>query len=206
MAFHSEKNLKFTFSLRWAPWSEWNDDVVFCSLLQTSPFMNGWVGSKSMVFTIEPMGNTSQEIYNATLDMLLQQVYKARIGNYVSNFTKSSSFSIFQLRQHFPYLYPILCQITNHCFDSWYSVPIAITIFLANQDLINWPLFQVKQLWNVKLNPKIITFRAILDFGKFLNYLSNFPLLKSERKLAQTKISSQGMFFGQDIFVWAMQK
>ena len=158
----------------------------FCPLLQTSPFMNGWVGSKSMVFTIEPMGNTSQEIYNATLDMLLQQVYKARIGNYVSIFTKSSSFtisfSIFQLHQPYPNFHPILCQITNHCFDSWYYVPIAIAIFLTNQDLINWPLFQVKQLWNVKLNPKIITFRAILDFGKFLNYLSNFPLLKSERK------------------------
>ena len=112
----------------------------FCSLLQTSPFMNGWVGSKSMVFTIEPMGNTSQEIYNATLDMLLQQVYKARIENYVSNFRKSSSFtisfSIFQLRQHFAQFYSILCQITNHCFKSWYSVAIVITIFLANQDLI----------------------------------------------------------------------
>ena len=99
----------FTFSLRWAPWSGWNDGVVFCSLLQTSPFMNGWVGSKSMVFTIEPMGNTSEEIYNATLDMLLQQVYKARIDNYVSNFRKSSSFtisfSIFQLRHHFAQFY-----------------------------------------------------------------------------------------------------
>ena len=110
----------------------------FCPLLQTSPFMNGWVGSKSMVFTIEPMGNTSQEIYNATLDMLLQQVYKARIENYVSNFTKSSSFtisfSIFQLHQPYPNFHPILCQITNkHCFDSWYFVPIVITIFLVNQ-------------------------------------------------------------------------
>ena len=109
----------------------------FCPLLQTSPFMNGWVGSKSMVFTIEPMGNTSQEIYNATLDMLLQQVYKARTEDYVSNFTKSSSFtisfSIFQLHQHFPNFHPILCQITNHCFDSWYFVPIVITIFLVNQ-------------------------------------------------------------------------
>ena len=122
LVFHSDKNLKFTFSLRWAPWSGWNDDVVFCSLLQTSPFMNGWVGSKSMVFTIEPMGNTSQEIYNATLDMLLQQVYKARIENYVSNFTKSSSstisFSIFQLHQHFPHFYPTLCQMLGCTFES----------------------------------------------------------------------------------------
>ena len=112
----------------------------FCPLLQTSPFMNGWVGSKSMVFTIEPMGNTSQEIYNATLDMLLQQVYKARIENYVSNFTKSSSFtisfSIFQLHQHFPNFHSILCQVTKHCFDSWYSVPIVITVFLVNKNLI----------------------------------------------------------------------
>ena len=139
----------------------------FCPLLQTSPFMNGWVGSKSMVFTIEPMGNTSQEIYNATLDMLLQQVYKARIENYVSNFTKSSSFtisfSIFQLHQPYPNFHPILCQITNHCFDSWYSVPIVITIFSSvrssnsHPDLLlthptPTPLFQITPVLNTGLS------------------------------------------------------
>ena len=89
--------------------------------------MNGWVASKSMVFTIEPMGNTSQEIYNATLDMLLQQVYKAKTEDYVSNFTKSSSFtislSIFQLHQPYPNFHPILCQINN----------IALTLDILSQ-------------------------------------------------------------------------
>ena len=151
----------------------------FCSLLQTSPFMNGWVGSKSMVFTIEPMGNTSQEIYNATLDMLLQQVYKARIENYVSNFRKSSSFtisfSIFQLRQHFAQFYSILCQITNHCFKSWYSVPIVITIFLANQDLIIGHFYKSSssEMWSQI--PKLSYFGRFWILASFGIFQANFP-------------------------------